>query len=110
MYRIYRYSTFRKKIYNTIEELQIDLDIWLEYYNNERPHSGKYCYGKTLMQTWNDSFHFAKDKLLSNHYQNVVSLPLSGEVETGSAGVQPVRNKNGQRGIKSPSNYLQIRN
>lgn len=50
------------------------------------------CYGKTPMQTWNDSLHPAKEKLLSNHYQNVVSLPLSSEVETGSAGEQPVRN------------------
>jgi transposase InsO family protein len=39
-------TAFRKKIYRTIEELQNDVDIWLKYYNNERPHSGKYCYGK----------------------------------------------------------------
>lgn len=105
-------TAFRKKIYNSIDELQIDLDLWLEYYNNERPHSGKHCYGKTPMQTWNDSLHLAKDKLLSNHYQNVVSLPLSGEVETGSAGEQPVRNSltdwNGQGGLKSPSYNLPI--
>lgn len=105
-------TAFRKKIYNSIDELQADLDVWLEYYNSERPHSGKHCYGKTPMQTWNDSLHLAKDKLLSNHYQNVVSLPLSGEVETGSAGEQPVRNNltdwNGQGGLKSPSNYLPI--
>jgi transposase InsO family protein len=42
-------TAFRKKIYNSIEELQADVDIWLEYYNNERPHSGKHCYGKTPM-------------------------------------------------------------
>lgn len=105
-------TAFRKKMYNTIDELQADLDIWLEYYNNERPHSGKHCYGKTPVQTWNDSLHLAKDKLLSNLYQNVVSLPLSGEVETGSAGEQPVRNNltdwNGQGGLKSPSNYFPI--
>lgn len=105
-------TAFRKKIYNTIEELQVDLDVWLEYYNNERPHTGKHCYGKTPIETWNDSLHLAKDKLLSNHYQNVVSLPLSGEVETGSAGEQPVRNNltdwNGQGGLKSPSNILPI--
>lgn len=99
-------TAFRKKIYNSIDELQADLDIWLEYYNNERPHSGKHCYGKSPMQTWNDSLHLAKDKLLSNHYQNVVSLPLSGEVETGSAGEQPVRNSltdsNGQGGQNPP--------
>ena len=32
--------TFRKKLYGNIEELQADLDEWLEYYNNERTHQG----------------------------------------------------------------------
>lgn len=103
---------FRKKIYRNIEELQADVDVWLEYYNNQRPHSGKHCYGKTPMQTWNDSLHLSKEKLLSGHYQNVVSLPLSGEMETGSAGEQPVSDNltdwNGQGGQKSPLNYLPI--
>jgi len=53
---------FRKKIYSSIEELQKDLDIWLEYYNNERTHTGKYCYGKTPMQTWKESLHLAREK------------------------------------------------
>ena len=83
---------FRKKIYKSIEELQQDVDVWLEFYNNERTHSGKYCYGKTPMQTWKDSLHLTKEKLLETHYQNVVSLPMSGEVETGSAGEQPASN------------------
>ena len=26
--------TFRNKIYETIEQLQIDLDEWIDYYNN----------------------------------------------------------------------------
>ncbi len=99
-------TAFRKKIYNTIEELQVDVDVWLEYYNNERPHSGKHCYGKTPMQTWNESLYLAKEKLLSDHYQNVVSLPLLGERETGSAGEQPASDNrtdwNGQGGLKSP--------
>jgi len=37
--------TFRKKLYGNIEELQSDLDVWLEYYNNERTHHGKMCCG-----------------------------------------------------------------
>ena len=83
---------FRKKIYKSIEELQQDVDIWLEFYNKERTHSGKYCYGKTPMQTWKDSLHLTKEKLLETHYQNFISLPVSGEVETGSAGEQPASN------------------
>ena len=83
---------FRKKIYKSIEELQQDVDIWLEFYNKERTHSGKYCYGKNPMQTWKDSLHLTKEKLLETHYQNFISLPVSGEVETGSAGEQPASN------------------
>ncbi|APC90872.1 Mobile element protein [Francisella sp. MA067296] len=30
-------TMFRKKVYSTIEEIQQDVDIWLDYYNNERP-------------------------------------------------------------------------
>ena len=55
---------FRKKIYNSIEELQADLDQWLKFYNEERPHSGRYCYGKTPMQTFTDSKKMAKQKML----------------------------------------------
>lgn len=43
--------TFRKKIYDTLDDLQADLDIWLEYYNNERTHQGKMCNGRTPLQT-----------------------------------------------------------
>jgi transposase InsO family protein len=57
--------TFRKKLYQDLENLQADLDQWLKYYNNERPHSGRYCYGKTPMQTFNESITLAKQKLLN---------------------------------------------
>lgn len=52
----------RKKIYSSIEDLQRDLDTWLHYYNHERPHSGKYCYGKTPIQTFIDSKKLALEK------------------------------------------------
>ncbi len=57
--------TFRKKLYQDLETLQADLDLWLEHYNNERPHSGRYCFGKTPMQTFNESITLAKQKLLN---------------------------------------------
>jgi len=53
---------FRKKIYRSLEELQTDLDEWMRRYNKFRPHSGKYCYGKTPLQTFLDSKHIALDK------------------------------------------------
>ena len=55
-------TAMRKKIYSSLEELQGDLDSWLYYYNHERSHSGKYCYGKTPMQTFRDSKHIALEK------------------------------------------------
>lgn len=58
-------TTFRKKIYTRLEELQEDLDGWIESYNRERTHSGKYCYGKTPMETFQDSKKLAKEKDLS---------------------------------------------
>ena len=33
---------FRKKVYSSIEELQVDVDVWLREYNEERTHTGKY--------------------------------------------------------------------
>lgn len=55
---------FRKKVYTSIDELQQDLDVWIDEYNTQRTHSGKYCYGKTPMQTFLDSLDLAKNKLL----------------------------------------------
>lgn len=55
-------TAMRKKIYSSIESLQQDLDTWLHNYNYERPHSGRYCYGKTPMQTFLDSKHLAVEK------------------------------------------------
>jgi transposase InsO family protein len=31
---------FRKKLYESVEVLQVDLDAWLVHYNTERPHQG----------------------------------------------------------------------
>jgi len=45
-----------------LDDLQLDIDNWLEHFNNERPYSGKYCYGKTPMQTFQDSKKLAVEK------------------------------------------------
>ena len=57
--------TFRKKLYQNLESLQLDLDVWVKHYNSERPHSGRYCYGKTPMQNFEESLNLAKQKLLN---------------------------------------------
>lgn len=62
---------FRRKLYDNLELLQEDLDKWLEYYNNERPHSGRYCFGKTPMQTFTESLSLAKDKMLNQNVEQI---------------------------------------
>ncbi len=52
----------RKRIYVTIDELQADLDTWLTAYNEVRTHQGRYCYGKTPMQTFLDAAPTAREK------------------------------------------------
>ena len=55
---------FRKKLYTSLEEMQADLDEWMSYYNNERTHSGRYCYGKTPMATFKESLILAWQKMI----------------------------------------------
>jgi transposase InsO family protein len=56
---------FRKKIYSSIAELQSDLDAWVRSYNEERPHQGRWCFGKTPMQTFVDAVPLAKEKMIA---------------------------------------------
>jgi transposase InsO family protein len=56
---------FRKKLYRSIAELQADLDGWLLSYNEQRPHQGRWCFGKTPMQTFLDSVKIAQEKQLA---------------------------------------------
>ena len=53
---------FCKKFYNTLDELQADVDTWLISYNNERSHSGKHCFGKTPIQPLEIEFILPKKK------------------------------------------------
>ncbi|KAB5490814.1 IS481 family transposase [Flagellimonas hadalis] len=61
------FVAFRKKVYRSIEELQDDLDQWIGWYNTERTHTGKHCYGKTPLQTFEDSILLAKEKLIDHN-------------------------------------------
>ena len=88
---------FRKKIFRSVEEIQKELDLWLDWYNQERTHSGKYCYGKTPHQTfletkqlaldrqidklpWKDGETFSNDKSLLSHQSEGLAI------ENGSVG------------------------
>ena len=45
---------FRKKVYRSLEEIQGDLDIFMDEYNNDRTNQGKHCQGRTPLQTFED--------------------------------------------------------
>jgi transposase InsO family protein len=56
---------FRKRIYGSIAELQADLDVWMRSYNEDRPHQGRWCFGKTPMQTFLDAVPIAQEKMIA---------------------------------------------
>ena len=43
--------TFRKKLYDSIDALQADLDEWLHHYNQKHTQQGKMCCGRTPIET-----------------------------------------------------------
>lgn len=57
---------FRKKIYSSLEQLQHDLDEWMLDYNTRRTHSGRFCFGKTPMETFLTSKHIASEHYLES--------------------------------------------
>jgi hypothetical protein len=52
-------------IYGSIAELQVDLDAWVASYNEEWPHQGRWCFGKTPLQTFLDAIPLAKEKIIA---------------------------------------------
>jgi hypothetical protein len=54
---------FRKKIYRTLDELQADLDAWIAECNERRPHQGRWCFGKTPVQTFLDVLPLAQENV-----------------------------------------------
>ena len=63
-------SAFRRKLYESLEQLQADVDTWMESYNAERTHSGKYCYGKTPLQTFIEAAPLAHSKQLDRMHHS----------------------------------------
>lgn len=57
--------TFRKKVYETLEQLQDDLDEWIDFYNNERTHQGKICCGRTPFDTMLEGKEIWKEKFVN---------------------------------------------
>jgi len=55
----------RKRIYGSLAELQADLDAWITSYNEDRPHQGRWCFGKTPMRTFLDAIALAREKMIA---------------------------------------------
>ena len=45
---------FRKKVYTSLDEIQTDLDEFLNDYNTRRTNQGKHCKGRTPMETFKE--------------------------------------------------------
>lgn len=41
---------FRKKLYTSLDEIQKDLDAFMDDYNTKRTNQGKHCQGRTPME------------------------------------------------------------
>lgn len=95
---------FRKKIYESLVALQDDIDKWIHYYNSERTHSGRYCYGKTPLQTFLDSKTIAKSKNVNELFDKSDNFKLPEKAESGSAGEQPARNTQAEGNEKGAEN------
>jgi hypothetical protein len=55
----------RKKLQDLLMNEDFVAAHWLKLYNEERPHQGRWCYGKTPMQTFIDSIALAKEKMIA---------------------------------------------
>lgn len=51
---------FRKKLYKSIDEIQEDLDAYMDRYNNKRTNQGKRCQGRTPRKTFDDGYELYK--------------------------------------------------
>ena len=63
---------FRKKVYETIDQLQADLDQWLAEYNQVRTHQGRYCFARTPMQTFIEARNIAREKSLLDYQPEMI--------------------------------------
>jgi transposase InsO family protein len=87
---------FRKRLYRSLDELQGDVDEWIGAYNESRPHSGKYCFGKTPMQTFRESKHLADEKMLDSGF-------LSKEGFSGSSAEATSQSQRSEKsGVRYP--------
>ena len=54
---------FRKRVYQSLDELQADLDAWMASYNEVRTHQGRWCFANAPMRTLLDRAALARKKM-----------------------------------------------
>jgi len=51
---------FRKKLYTSLDEMQLDLDVYMDRYNTKRTNQGKRCQGRTPQETFDAGYELYK--------------------------------------------------
>lgn len=76
---------FRKKVYDSIEEVQRDLDKFLDRFNYERPHQGKMCCGRTPWETFQDGLKIVREKTINyEQAEGFPETPQKAQLSRGS--------------------------
>lgn len=97
---------FRTTPYTSIEQLQTDVDRRAAWHNAERPHSGRYCDGRTPRRTWAESKEWAQAKTLERRYEPPDSAPPATPAAPDHPPVGAVRQRTTVR--SSPVHYSQM--
>ena len=64
-------TAFRKKYYKTLEEIQSDLDSFMDKYNKDRTNQGKRCKGRTPYETFIEGIDFYKNMVFNNDEEKI---------------------------------------
>ena len=96
-----------KFVFDSFDEAKREIASYLKYYNEKRLHSGiGYRIPMEVLQS------FKKEEIACIDNELNISLPMSDEAETGSAGAQLVRNNptdwNGRGVGEEPTSFNQI--
>jgi len=64
-------TAFRKKHYKSLDEIEEDLDIFMNKYNKDRTNQGKRCKGKTPYETFLGSIDLYKNMVYRNEAEEI---------------------------------------
>ena len=62
--RTFRDEVLNQHLFVRLDDVREVAHWWMIEYNEQRPHQGRWCYGKTPMQTFIDTLPVAKEKLM----------------------------------------------